>query len=212
MEHEPERRLIGYARVSTDDQDLSLQREALLRYGVKPEHIYEERASGGRMNRQQLQWALKAMRPEDTIVVWKLDRLGRTLTGVIEVVEQMTREGVHLVSLTEKIDTESAMGRAFFQIALVFAELERALISERTKAGIAIRKAQGVQFGQPSIIRSNPGMMAEAKRIVEQGLEHITAQEAVDRLNAAAPKAKRKIKSLETWRRWVREGCPGVDD
>lgn len=211
MQYEPERRLIGYARVSTDDQDLSLQRAALVRYGVKPDHIYEEHASGGKMNRVQLRHALRSMRAEDTIVVWKLDRLGRTLTGVIEVVEEMTREGVNLVSLTEKIDTTSAMGRAFFQIALVFAELERALISERTKAGMAVAKERGAQFGQPSKIADNPKRLAAAREIVERGLESITAAEAVEILNRADPKAK-PIKSAETWRRWVRMGCPGADD
>jgi len=146
MEIEPERRLIGYARVSTDDQDLTLQRKALVGYGVQPEHIFEEHASGGRMDRPALRRALRSMRGGDTIVVWKLDRLGRTLTGVIEAVEEMTQEGVNLVSLTEKIDTTSAMGRAFFQIALVFAELERALISERTKAALAQKRANGETY------------------------------------------------------------------
>lgn len=211
MDHAPEHRLIGYARVSTDDQDLTLQRRALVGYGVQPEHIFEEHASGGTMNRLALSRALRSMRRGDKIVVWKLDRLGRTLTGVIETVKQMTEEGVELVSLTEKIDTTSAMGRAFFQIALVFAELERALISERTKAGIEVAKARGAQFGQPGKIVDNPKRLAVARQIVEEGLEHVTAAEAVRRLNAADPKA-RPIKSLETWRRWLRIGCPGADD
>lgn len=211
MEPPPEHRLIGYARVSTDDQDLTLQRKALIGYGVQPEHIFEEHASGGTMNRLALSRALRSMRAGDKIVVWKLDRLGRTLTGVIETVKQMTEEGVELVSLTEKIDTASAMGRAFFQIALVFAELERALISERTKAGIEVAKARGAQFGQPGKITDNPKRLAVARQIVEEGLENITAAEAVRRLNAA-DKSARPIKSLETWRRWLRLGCPGADD
>lgn len=211
MDHQPERRLIGYARVSTDDQDLTLQRQALVAYGVKPEHIFEEHASGGKMDRPALRRALRSMRDGDKIVIWKLDRLGRTLTGVLEIVEQMTREGVELVSITDSIDTKTAAGRAFFQMALVFAELERSLISERTKAGIAVRKAQGVRFGQPGKITDNPRRLAEAKRIVEEGVENVTAKEAIARLNAADPKAK-PIKSVETWNRWRRIGCPGVDD
>lgn len=211
MTTEPERRLIGYARVSTDDQDLTLQKRALLAYGVSEEHIFEEHASGAKMDRPALKRALRAMRDGDKIVVWKLDRLGRTLTGVIETVELMKAEGVELVSLTEMLDTTSAMGEAFFRISLIFAELERKLISERTKAGIAVRKAQGVRFGQPGKITDNPKRLAEAKRIVEEGVENITAQQALIRLNAADKKAK-PIKSVETWNRWRRLGCPGADD
>jgi len=204
-------RVYGYARVSTDDQDLSLQRAALIKAGCDPEWIYEERGSGGRMDRRELKRLMRSMRSGDRLMVWKLDRLGRTLTGVIETVEEMTREGIELVSLTEKIDTTSAMGRAFFQIALVFAELERALISERTRAGMAVARERGAQFGQPGKIADNPKRLAAARDLVERGLENITAAEAVEILNRADPKAK-PIKSLETWRRWVRMGCPGADD
>lgn len=203
-------KMFGYARVSTDDQDLALQRKALVDYGVDPCDIIEDHASGGTMKRPGMRNLLRAMRPGDTVVVWKLDRLGRTLTGVIETAESMSRQDIQLVSLTEQIDTKSAMGRAFFQIALVFAELERALISERTKAGIAIAKARGVKFGMSSW-RDNPKMMAKARELIESGLENVTAQQAIEALSKADPKA-RPIRSPETWRRWVREGCPGADD
>lgn len=211
MQIAPERRLIGYARVSTDDQDLTLQRRALIAHGVAEEHIFEEHASGAKMDRPALKRALRAARGGDTLMVWKLDRLGRTLTGVIETVELMKADGVELVSLTEKLDTASAMGEAFFRISLIFAELERKLISERTKAGIAVRKAQGVKFGQPGKIVDNPKRLAVARQIVEEGVENITAREALRRLNEADKKAK-PIKSIETWNRWRRLGCPGADD
>ena len=200
----------GYARVSTDDQDLALQRKALEAYGVDPCDIIEDHASGGTMKRPGMRNLLRVMRPGDTVVVWKLDRLGRTLTGVIETAENMARQDIQLISLTEKIDTSSAMGRAFFQIALVFAELERAVISERTKAGIAVAKARGVKFGASSW-RDDPLRMAKAKEIVEAGVETVTAKEALAMLNAANPKA-RPLTAEETWRRWVRAGCPGADD
>lgn len=211
MERPPLNRLYGYARVSTDDQDLTLQRDALIKAGCDPEWIYEEHGSGGRMDRKQLRNCIRSMRRGDRLMVWKLDRLGRTLTGVIETVEELTSEGIELVSLTEQIDTTSAMGRAFFQIALVFAELERALISERTKAGIAVAKERGARFGQPHKIKDNPKRMAVARGLVERGLENVTAAEAIAALNRADPNAK-PITSPETWRRWVRQGCPGVDD
>lgn len=211
MEHEPLRRLYGYARVSTDDQDLTFQREALIKAGVDPEWIYEEHGSGGRMDRKVLQRCLRSMRDGDTLMVWKLDRLGRTLTGVLEVLKQIEDDGIAFISLTEKFDTTTPMGKAMLHFAMVMAQLERDLISERTKAGIEIAKARGAKFGQPSMIKDNPKRLAAAREIVEAGVENITASEAIAKLNAADPKAK-PIKSLETWRRWVRTGCPGVDD
>lgn len=150
-------RLIGYARVSTDDQDLTLQRHALQKYGVC--QVVEEHGSGGKMDRPGWNQVLKSIRPGDTVVIWRLDRLGRTLTGVIETVDGMQRQGVNLISPHEKVDTESAMGKAFFRIALVFAELERDLISERTVAGIKVRQAMGVKFGRRHSIRDNPARL-----------------------------------------------------
>lgn len=211
MEHPPLHRVYGYARVSTEDQDLSLQRAALIKAGCDPDFIYEEHGSGGTMERIALKRLVRSMREGDKLIVWKLDRLGRTLTGVIEFVETLRADGIELESITDKIDTSTAAGNAFFQMTLVFAQLERALISERTKAGMAVARDRGARFGQPHTIKDNPKRLAAARAIVERGLETVTAAEAVAALNAADPKAK-PIKSLETWRRWVRDGCPGVDD
>lgn len=211
MDEYPHSRLIGYARVSTDDQDLALQREALVRYGVKPEFIFEEHASGGKMNRQKLQWALKSMRRGDTIVVWKLDRLGRTVSGIIEVVAQMEEEGVHFVSLTENIDTKSPFGTMVFHVCAAFAQLERDLNSERTKAGMAVARARGAVFGQPFAITKTAKRRAEAKKIIEEGAEHITAAEALARINAA-DKGVKPIKTPVTWGRWLKAGCPGLEE
>jgi len=196
MSNDKEHRMIGYARVSTDDQDLSMQIAALVKYGVARDHIYEERASGGKIDRPVLNRALEAMREGDSIVIWKLDRLGRTLTGVIEVAERMHDAGVNLISLTEKIDTTSAMNRAFFQISLVFAELERGLISERTKAGMAVARARGAQFGRAHMIKDNQKRLDAIRPYIERGeLETMTPAEALEVLNGADPKAK-PIKSL----------------
>lgn len=211
MSEEPDTRLIGYARVSTDDQDLTLQLEALRRYGVPDHAIYREHASGGKMNRVQLERALRPLHPGDTFVVWRLDRLGRTLTGVLDVLQQIEAQGVHFVSLMEKFDTSSSLGRAMLHMAMVFAQLERDLISERTKAGMAVARARGARFGQPHKIADNPKRLAEARLIVEHGVENFTAAEAVARLNAADPAAK-PIKSTATWGRWLKDGCPGADD
>lgn len=196
--------LFGYARVSTDDQDLSLQRKALIAFGVPADRIIEEHASGKTMKRKRLRSLLdRSLREGDTLVVWKLDRLGRTLTGVIDAVEEMQKQGINVVSLTEKIDTTTAMGRAFFQISLVFAELERNLISERTKAGMRARIEEGAKFGRAHKIKDNPKRMEAARELADDGLlTVITDRELMNALNEADPKDK--INSIETVRRWRR--------
>ena len=200
---------IGYARVSTIEQNLDLQRDALLAAGC--ERVIADTTSGAVASRPGLEKVKEQLRAGDTLVVWRLDRLGRTLTGVLEVLEQIEKQGVHFVSLTEKFDTSSSFGKAMLHMALTFAQLERDLISERTKAGMAVAKARGARFGQPSKIADNPRRLAEARLIVEEGVENISAAEAIARLNAADPKAK-PIKSTVTWGRWLKDGCPGADD
>lgn len=214
MSEEPENPygwLWGYARVSTDDQDLTLQREALMRFGVPEQRIVAEHASGKTMKRKALRRLLdKYLREGDTLVIWKLDRLGRTLPGVLDAIETIQKQGINVVSLTEKIDTTSAMGRAFLQMALVFAELERNLISERTKAGMAARKAAGVKFGRAHLIKDNPKRIEAARQWRAEGiLEAMTDRELLDALNDV-PKQP-KIQSIETVRRWRRAGYEGVD-
>lgn len=202
---EPERRKIGYARVSTEDQELTLQRQALEKYGVKPEHVYEEKASGGTMNRPVWKRIMGFMRKGDTVVIWKLDRLGRTLTGVLKTLEEMKEQGVELVSITDSWDTTTPMGDAMFKIALVFAELERKLIAERTKAGIAAKRAEmGQAWGRKSPIDTSEARSAAMHMYM--GLpedERITANQLLPWINLLDRKAPR-IKSAETLRRWVR--------
>ena len=203
--------LIGYARVSTDDQDLSLQVKALEAYGVPTERIIKEYASGGTMNRPQWQTIMHGIRAGDVVVVWKLDRLGRTLRGIIETIEAMAERGVEVVSLTEQVDTKTAIGKAFYQIAGVFAELERNLISERTKAGMAVKAAQGVKFGQPHRIRDSEKRLSAYRDLVESGQDRtLTQREVLDVLNAADTSMP-AIKSVNTLGNWLRAGCPGLE-
>lgn len=137
--------LIGYARVSTQEQNLSLQMDALQAYGC--ERIYREKQSGKSANdRPQLQALLDAVRAGDTVVVYKLDRLGRSTKDLIELVNTLQDKGVDFVSLTEQINTNGAMGKLVFQIFAALAEFERNVISERTKAGLNAAKARG-RFG-----------------------------------------------------------------
>lgn len=139
--------LIGYARVSSVDQSLSLQLDALAEAGC--ERVFEEKASGALDSRPQLDRALDHLRPGDTLVVWRLDRLGRSLRHLIDVVETLEERGVEFRSLTESIDSGTAGGRLIFSVFGALAEFERSLIAERTKAGLAAARARGRKGGRP---------------------------------------------------------------
>lgn len=139
--------LIGYARVSTEDQNLDLQVDALTKAGC--ERIFEDRLSGAVAQRPGLAEAISFARKGDTMVVWRLDRLGRSLKNLIEVVGQMEERGIGLKSLKEAIDTTTSAGRLVFQIFGALAEFERNLIRERTMAGLAAARARGKQSGRP---------------------------------------------------------------
>jgi len=133
--------LIGYARVSTEDQRLDLQLDALALAGCH--RTFEDRASGARADRPGLAAALSHLRRGDTLVVWRLDRLGRTTHQLVGLLERFERDGVRLRSLQDGIDPASVMGRAMLQIGAVFAEMERNLLRERTRAGLAAARARG---------------------------------------------------------------------
>lgn len=141
-------RIIGYARVSTADQNLGLQIEALSGAGADP--IHEDRLSGARSERPGLAAALAALRPGDTLAVWRLDRLGRSLRQLIDTAETVRARGAHLRSLTESIDTGSAGGRVLFHVVGALAEFEREAIRERVTAGMATAKRQGKHVGRPA--------------------------------------------------------------
>lgn len=154
----------GYARVSTTNQDYEIQLESLKAYGC--ERIYDEKISGKTNEREQLQALLLSLREGDIVVVYKLDRLARSLKGMLEIVETINKRGAGLVSLNagDMCDTTTAMGRAFLQIAGVFAELERSMIEERTSKGREAARARGVVFGKPRG-SSNKATAAKLERI-----------------------------------------------
>ena len=146
--------LVGYMRVSKADgsQTTDLQRDALLTAGVDPEALYEDKASGKSDDRPHLAACLKALRAGDTLLVWKLDRLGRDLRHLVNIVHELTERGVGLKVLTGQgaaIDTTTASGKLVFGIFAALAEFERELISERTKAGLASARARGRKGGRP---------------------------------------------------------------
>ncbi|WP_304271765.1 recombinase family protein [Brevundimonas naejangsanensis] len=139
--------LVGYARVSTQDQDATLQRVALQEAGC--ERVFEETASGAQRDRPELSAALGYMREGDTLVVWKLDRLARSVRQLIETVESLEARGIGFRSMTENIDTTSPGGKLVFHLFAALAEFERGLIRERTMAGLASARARGRTGGRP---------------------------------------------------------------
>jgi DNA invertase Pin-like site-specific DNA recombinase len=143
-------RIYGYARVSTEDQNLDMQINALKAAGCT--HILEEKKSGSNVQRRQYELLKKSIRPGDVLVVWKLDRLGRSIKELVTFAETMQERGIEFRSITEGIDTTKPMGKFMFHLLASLAQLERDIISERTKAGVAAAKARGVHFGQPSKI------------------------------------------------------------
>jgi len=138
----------GYARISSNNQDLEIQQKALKKSGCTK--IYSEAISGKNNQRPELLKMLNDLREGDVVVVYKIDRVARSLKGLIEITELLHKKGVEFISLDsgDKVDTTSPMGKAFFQIAGVFAELERGMINARTKEGIAKARANGVKFGR----------------------------------------------------------------
>lgn len=138
---------IGYARVSTADQNLDLQFNALTDYGCTT--IYQEKISGKNTDRPELKNLLATLRKGDQVVVWKLDRLGRSLRDLVDLVAVFNEKGVNFVSLHDHIDTTTATGRFTFNIFASLAEFEREIIRERTKAGLDAARARGKKGGRP---------------------------------------------------------------
>lgn len=142
--------LLGYARVSTDDQQLHLQHDALNQVGC--DQIFADQASGAAADRPGLRRLLAHARVGDTIVVWRLDRLGRSLKDLIDMVAVLEGKGIGLRSLHESIDTTSSSGKLIFHIFAALAEFERALIRERTQAGLQAARARGRTGGRPKAL------------------------------------------------------------
>jgi DNA invertase Pin-like site-specific DNA recombinase len=156
---------IGYARVSTADQDPQLQLDALTKAGC--ERCFVDYASGARADRPELAKALDYVRPGDTLTVWKLDRLGRNLSHLIDTLTGLEQRGVQFASLTEGMDTGTPMGRLLFAIMGALAEFERALIRERTVAGLVAARAAGRCGGRPRSLTTEK--VAQARILWEAG-------------------------------------------
>lgn len=171
--------LVGYARVSTQDQNPSLQTDALHAAGCG--RVFTEKASGAQRDRPELTAAISYMRPGDTLVVWKLDRLARSIKQLIETVESLEDRGIGFRSLTEAIDATTPGGKLVFHIFGSLAEFERAIIRERTRAGLDAAKARGRIGGRPSKVA--PEDLKAAKALLAD--PSITVGEVAKRLGVS---------------------------
>jgi DNA invertase Pin-like site-specific DNA recombinase len=183
--------ILGYARVSKGEtQDTRLQETALRAAGV--ERLFTEQASGGRWDRPQLHRLLDQLRPDDVVVVWKLDRLSRSLKDLLHIMERLAQAGAGLRSLTEAIDTTTPAGRMLMQMVGSFAEFERAMIRERTQAGLALARAQGRIGGR----RPKLGLQQQAA-IVEMVTSGRQTQAAAARLFHVHPATVSRLLAMQ---------------
>jgi DNA invertase Pin-like site-specific DNA recombinase len=158
--------LIGYARVSTQDQNLDLQIDALTNAGCKK--IFHEKTSGSRAERPEFSKTLGAMREGDTLVVWKLDRLGRSVKNLVDLVGELHKQGIQFKSLTDSIDTGTPSGRFFFHVMASLAQMERELTVERTRAGLETARKLGRKGGRKR--RMTDSKIESAKRLLANGM------------------------------------------
>lgn len=158
--------LIGYARVSTQDQHLALQRESLAKAGCQK--IFEDKVGGTRADRPGLTRALETLREGDTLVVWKLDRMGRSVKQLVNLAGELHKRGVQFKSLTDAIDTGTTSGRFFFHVMASLAEMERELTVERTRAGLEVARQLGRKGGRkPKMTESK---IKSAKKLLSNGI------------------------------------------
>ena len=173
--------LFGYARISTDDQRLDMQIDALMKFGVARDRILTDQASGGSIaGRPGFQNVMKCMRPGAGLVVWKLDRLGRNLSELIQTADLIRKREAQLFSITEKIETDTASGKLMFHMIGMFAQFERDMIAERTRAGLAARKARGQSLGRKSVIHPGSDKWNEAVKLMRDGLSFVEIAKRIE--------------------------------
>lgn len=179
--------LVGYARVSTAEQSMDMQVAALIRAGVNPDHIHKETVSGVSAKRPGRDLALKDCRRGDTLVAWKLDRVGRSAVDMHNFMAELERRGVAFRSLTESIDTKTAFGKLYLALLAAFAQFERDVIQERTKAGVARARERGQEFGQP------PKVTEKNHRAIEKRIHEGVA------LDQVAKEFEMSLSCLRMW-------------
>lgn len=183
---------IGYARVSTVDQNLELQRDALARAGCV--QTYEEKASGKTAaGRPELANMLRSLRKGDTLIVWRLDRLGRSLADLVHIVDELAARGVAFESLSENIDTSTAQGRMFFGFIAAMAQYQRDVISENTLAGLKAARARGRKGGRPAALDDKA--LAEVRALMKS--PDISIQSIAERMGVSKPTLYNSLKRAE---------------
>ena len=182
--------LVGYARVSREDQNFELQLQALTE--AKCERIFSDKKSGAQKARKGLEEALFHLRAGDTLVVWKLDRLGRTVKQLVDLIEDLEEKGIQFKSLKDSIDTTTSTGRFFFHLIASLAQMERELIAERTKAGLEAAKRLGRTGGRPRLMTD--GKVRSAKKLLKSGMPPRDVAESLEI-------------SLATLYRWIPEAA-----
>jgi DNA invertase Pin-like site-specific DNA recombinase len=188
--------IYGYARVSTAEQKLDLQIDDLKKQDCTK--IITEKKSAGK-ERPELNKLLKSLRKDDTLVIWKLDRIGRNLREIVNTVHDLNSRGINIVSITQKIDTSTTMGRAFVYITAMFAEMERDTIIERTRAGLEAARARGRKGGRPSGLKFEAQLKAQqAKRLYEA--RKLSIDKICEKLDI----------SRKTLYRWIKIDLPDV--
>lgn len=178
--------MIGYARVSTQDQNLELQAEALEKVGCKK--IFDDKISGNKVERPGLSKALEMLREGDTFVVWKLDRLGHSVKHLVEFVGGLHKKGIQFKSLTDNIDTKTSSGRFFFHVMASLAEMERDLTVERTRAGLEIARQLGRKGGRKR--KMTDSKIESAKKLLANG---VPPRDVAKNLNVSIPTLYRWI-------------------
>ena len=164
-------RLVGYARVSTNGQELELQADALLKAGVGKKCLYTDKVSGSTSSRPGLDACLQQLKPGDTLLVWRLDRLGRSLRHLVDLVESLRQRGIGFRSICDgAIDTTTASGELIFNVFASLAQFERRLIQERTKAGLTAARARGRKGGRPAIAADHPSVVTAKKLYADRSM------------------------------------------
>lgn len=187
--------IIGYARVSTEDQSLSLQVDKLNEQGA--DRIYKEKDSGGNWDRVELQRMLDTLRKGDTLIVYKLDRLARSQKQLQDIAHLLKERDVHLVSISEQLDTSTAMGKAMFGMIGVMAELERDMIRERTQAGLEAARARGRKGGRPRMNQKKVKAALALYDSKEHTVAEITEQTGVSKALLYKELKRRKQENKE---------------
>jgi DNA invertase Pin-like site-specific DNA recombinase len=182
---------IGYARVSTLDQNLDMQMDALQSAGC--EQIFQEKMSGKKDDRPELQRCIDSLRQGDTLVVYKLDRLGRSTFKLLELTSELEKRGVEFVSIRDNIDTSTAVGKAMFRMMAVLAEMERDIIAERTQAGLQAARARGRVGGRP---KTDKTKVATALALYDAG--QMTVPEITEATGVSKPTLYRAIKERDS--------------